>query len=160
MNTIRIRNITVCTLLGAALVLSGCGKSETPAAKGPPSGPPGSIEGTVKDTYAVLARKVEARLLQTPEVGKVSEGGDMGVIQTESVRPVSEGPEMVTLQKQETTDYGKFKFDGVAPGKYLLSVGTYTSGIYREWVDVQPGQAIAREIKLPGRKVQQPPAGK
>ena len=133
--------------------VAGCGSGDAsvPAA-GPPAGPPGAIAAVVLDRNSIATRKIEVRLLRTPPGGSVGEGGDLTVIAPESIREIKEGPEMTLVQKAESDDFGKFKFDGVAPGRYLLSAGTLTTGIWREWVTVEPGKTLNPTIKLPVRK--------
>ena len=153
MTTLNLRWFVLLVLSVALSILVGCGSEDPqPATNVAPTGPPGAIAATVFDRNSIATRKIEVRLLQIPPAGQVGEGGDLTIIATESVRDVKEGTEMTLVRKVETDDFGKFKFDGVPPGKYLLSAGTLTTGIWREWITVEPGKTLIPTIKLPARK--------
>lgn len=147
-----IRQTLLRVLFALLPLTAGCGDDPPVAPPGPPAGPPGAIEATVNSAQSFPARKIEARLLQAPVLGAVSTGGEITVYTTPSVREPKEGGDMAVVRRAETNDFGKFKIDNIAPGNYLLSVGTHSTGIWREWVKVEPGKTVSAAVKLPGRK--------
>jgi len=132
--------------------VGGCGNDPPPPPPSVPTGPPGKIESTITDGNSFPVRKLEIRLLQSPPAGTLSEGGDFTGVSTANVRDQKEGPDMKLIQRTETNDFGKFKLENVAPGEYLLSAGTLTTGIWRQWITMEPGKTLNPAIKLPGRK--------
>ncbi len=152
MRTEFLRHCGLKVLVAMLPLLAGCGDDPPPPDATAPTGPPGAVESTVMSAAAFPARKIEVRLLQPPALGTLSTGGEITVYTTPGVREPTETGEMVLVGRAETNDFGKFKIDNVPPGDYLLSAGTFSTGIWREWVKVEPGTTASPPIKLPQRK--------
>ncbi|MDW8261520.1 MAG: hypothetical protein RMJ35_03260 [Phycisphaerales bacterium] len=145
-----VHTLTSALLLPMVVfLLEGCGKADPPATTAP-SNPPGTISTIVRLPGGTPARKIEVRLLAEPKAGLIIPGGEGGLamVTAENIRPSAEGAEMLLIQRTETDDFGKFTLQAIPPGKYLLSVGTFSVGIWREWIDVEPGKTTTPEIKL------------